>query len=457
VRISDTARVGLGRRRGSAYTGRRLIKPSPTRSFDVLCTSFDRVVEPVPPNMVFFYERHLDTEALADALAKALAYFPVYAGRIHVARGAMRIRCRGQGVSFAVASSEHTLEEAIRANAQDRGHWLLDSINVVSAHRGRFPLLTIRVTHLADGATALGCGFHHSVGDFRSFMLLMHAWAATASGKPAAQALIVEDRPAYLDEHLPPDGAKGSGLRALRFSEMSRLAVYAVKDARKKRTVRVYFSNDEIRRMRNEYGPDTPLTANDVVCAHFTEALMLSDPTIARRALVIAVNVRNRCGLEPTLLGNLVTLLQLDVPRGEPAATIAKRIRNSVDHFNDEHLDIRSNLKMAAAVGGRWGITRCAPVSLDVTTFSSGITNWSNEGLYHVTFEGTAPTHVASVMNYLLPGTGILVEGAEGRGLLFVMSLPPGIADAMASPTMRDHLHRFRRNGDDIPPLYRDL
>jgi hypothetical protein len=456
MQSSSVVRVRSGGGGASIVQAKRLIQPPPARNFDVSCASFDRVVEMVPIAVVFFYERHLDVEALANAVADALAYVPVYAGRISVAGTAMRIRCQGQGVSFTVASSERTLQEAIRSNATDRGHWLVDIVNVISAHQGHSPLLTVRVTHLSDGATAIGCSFHHSVGDFRSFMLFMNAWGATASGEPVSEALIVEDRSAYLDEHLPPDGASVSGLRVLRFSELARLAIYAAKDARKKRTLSLYFADDEIRRMRDDFGLETRLTANDVVCAQITEALMLSDPTIARRSLGIPVNVRKRCGLDPMLLGNMVTLLQLDVRRGETAATIARRIRHCLDHFSDKHLDMRSNLKLVDAACGRWGAYRCVNVSFDVTKFHSGISNWCNEGLHRVRFAGVAPAYVAPVANFLLPGSGAVVEGADGRGMLLTMTLPPETAEAMAGPTIRAHLRRFRRDDDDIPRLYRD-
>jgi hypothetical protein len=49
------------------------------------------------------------------------------------------------------------------------------------------------------------------------------------------------------------------------------------------------------------------------------------------------------------------------------------------------------------------------------------------------------------------------VEGAQGRGLVFQMSLPPREFEAMSSPAIREHLHRFRCAGDDIPRLHREV
>ncbi len=51
------------------------------------------------------------------------------------------------------------------------------------------------------------------------------------------------------------------------------------------------------------------LSANDVVCAHVSEALMSAYPATENRTLVIAVNLRNRCGLDPILVGKMVTTM----------------------------------------------------------------------------------------------------------------------------------------------------
>ena len=93
--------------------------------------------------------------------------------------------------------------------------------------------------------------------------------------------------------------------------------------------------------MRNAYGQRMRLSANDVVCAHVSESLMKADPAVDRRTLAIAVNARNRCGLDPMLVGNIITTLNLEVRRGEAASSIAERIRHNVDHFVDEHCDMR--------------------------------------------------------------------------------------------------------------------
>ena len=94
---------------------------------------------------------------------------------------------------------------------KDNGLWLIDPVNGATARWGWGPLCKVRVTHLADDATAIGFSWHHPIGDMQTSMHFMNAWAAAAADKPLAAPVIVEDRAAYLDEHPPADGARELG------------------------------------------------------------------------------------------------------------------------------------------------------------------------------------------------------------------------------------------------------
>ena len=65
--------------------------------------------------------------------------------------------------------------------------------------------------------------------------------------------------------------------------------------------------------------------------------------------------------------------------------------------------------------------------------------------MYRVRFEDTFPSYCTLLMKSPVAGLGALVEGADGRGLVFQMSLPPKEFEAMSSPAIREHVHRFRR------------
>jgi hypothetical protein len=432
----------------------QLIRPLHAQRLEIRCNVGDAIVANLATHLVFFFERHLDTRALTRALAQALTNLPIFAGRTALANGRMRIRCEGQGVPFTSVSSGRTLHDAIRSTSEDTGGWLIDTVNGATARWGLGPLCKVRVTHLADGATAIGFSWHHAIGDMQTLMVFMNAWAAAADDKPLADPLIVEDRAAYLDEHLPADGARKPGVRCLGLAELARSALYLAKEARRQRTLSLYFGEDEIARMRDAYGHRMRLSTNDVVCAHVSEALMQADPAVDRRTLAIAVNTRKRCGLDPMLVGNIITTLNLDLRRGEAARSIAERIRHNVDHFADEHCDMRINQQFLDGVGA-WRAARCVSTAFNAARWNPLVTNLSGFGVYRIHFEDTFPSYYTMVMKLPVAGLGALMDGADGRGLVFQMSLPPKEFEAMSSPVIREHMHQFRCAGDDIPRLHR--
>ena len=446
----------------------QLIRPLNAERLDIRCNVGDAMVANLAVHIVFFFERRLDTTALTRAFAQALKNLPIFAGRMALVDGTMRIRCEGRGVPFTSVSSRRTLREAIRSVSQDGGLWLIDPVNGAKARWGWGPLCKVRVTQLADDATAIGFSWHHAVGDMQTLMHFMNAWAAAGADKPLAEPLIVEDRAAYLDGHLGADGAREPGVRCLGLTETARSALYLVKDARKQRTLHLYFGEDEIARMRDAYGnrmrlsspgrsaPALRLSANDVVCAHVSEALMKADPAVDRRTLAIAVNARNRCGLDPMLIGNILTTLNLDLQCGEAASSIAERIRHKVDHFADEHCDMRINQQFLDAAGA-WRAARCVSAGFNPAQWNPFVSNWSGFGVYRIQFEDTFTSYCTPLMKLPVAGLGALVEGADGRGLVFQMSLPPKEFEATSSLAIREHLRRFRRAGDDIPRLHREV
>jgi hypothetical protein len=434
----------------------QMISPLHAQRLDVRCNVVDVVLSNVAIHLVFFFERQFDTRVLDDAFAHALTNLPIFAGRMTLVGGALRIRCRGQGVPFTSVSSDRTLHEAIRSVTKDSGDWLVDRVNGATARWGFGPLCKVRVTHLADDATAIGVSIHHAIGDMQTLMFFMNAWSAAAAGKPLPEPVIVENRAAYLDEHLPADGAREPGVRCLGLAETARSLLYLARDGRKQRTLSLYFGDDEITRMRDAYENRVRLSVNDVVCAHVSEALMNADPAVDRRTLAISVNTRNRCGLDPMLVGNILSALNVDIRRGQTARSIAERIRHDVDHFADEHCDMRINQQFLDTAG-KWRGARCVATGFNPVRWNPLVSNWSGFGVYRIQFEDIFTSYCTPLMKVPVAGYGSLIEGADGRGLVFQMTLPPKDFEAMSSPAIREHLHRFRRADDDIPRLHREV
>jgi len=168
------------------------------------------------------------------------------------------------------------------------------------------------------------------------------------------------------------------------------------------------------------------------------------------------VNTRTRCGLDPMLVGNIITTLNVEVRRGEDARSIAERIRQHVNHFADEHCDMRINQEFLDAAGA-WRGARCVSTAFNPARWNPLVTNLSGFGVYRLKFDDTFTSYYTLLMAQPVAGLGALMDGANGKGLVFQMSLPPSEFEAMSSSEVRQHMHRFRRGGDDIPRLHREL
>jgi hypothetical protein len=64
-----------------------MIRPLHAQRLDIRCNVVDVVLSNVANHVVFFFERRLDTRALADAFVRALENLPVFAGRMALDKG----------------------------------------------------------------------------------------------------------------------------------------------------------------------------------------------------------------------------------------------------------------------------------------------------------------------------------------------------------------------------------
>jgi hypothetical protein len=196
------------------------------------------------------------------------------------------------------------------------------------------------------------------------------------------------------------------------------------------------------------------LSTNDIVCGHVCEALMTADPRVRRRILAVPVNARRRCDLDPMLAGNILSALNVDMRRRETARSIAESIRHGLDRF-DEYCDMRVNQQFFDEVGF-WRGARCVAVGFDPAQWNPLITNVTGFGVHRIRFQG-APVTYCAVLSVPVAGHVVLIEGLDGRGMVFRIMLPPRDFEAMTSPRIQDHLRRFRHAGDDIPRPHRHV
>jgi len=104
---------------------------------------------------------------------------------------------------------------------------------------------------------------------------------------------------------------------------------------------------------------------------------------------------------------------------------------------------MRINQKFLDAAG-TWRAARCVSAAFNPAQWNPIVTNWSGFGVYRIQFEDALLSYCTPLMK--LPVAGTRCPGGWGRwaaGLVFQISLPPKEFEAMSSPAIREHMHRF--------------
>ncbi|MBM7773041.1 hypothetical protein JOD54_003245 [Actinokineospora baliensis] len=420
----------------------------------ITCGVTDTVIADVPVSVVFFFPHTPDPDRLADGLARALAAVPAFAGRLRTTGDVLEIVCDDSGIPLEVYDLDETLPKAI-GRVTLPGADFVDHVQAREARQGGHPLLTVRLTVLADGTSALGCSFHHSVGDLASFMFLVRAWSAATEGTEPPAITLLTDPDGFLDEVLPPTDSGRPGFRLPTPEQAERIGAEFQGAVRANRTVQVYFTDAEIARLREEVSAAAGrrLSVNDVLCGHVTNAVRaLAGDTGAARSIAMPVNVRRFLGLDEGVIGNLVGEMFVTCPPDAPAEVIAGLIRDAVADFPRAQLNLRANRAFLESIG-RSRLGECVPVGFDPDQRTFTITNWSRFGIYDVTFDGKQPVFFSPTSNLQLPWVAWVVEGFDNRGLLFTIAVPARLATVLRGEAGRAALHRYRDPAEELPAL----
>jgi hypothetical protein len=425
-----------------------VVRAKTTSSKVINCTIADRILRGLAVAVAFYYPHALDEDALIEGLAAALERVPAFAGRIRANGEAFQILCDNSGVAWSRATSGHTVEEAIAASSRGEAAGLVDFIDPKKACGAHAPLFTARLCRFKDHGSTLGLCWHHPIGDMHSFMLLMRAWSAAVEGHEIADALLVEDRTDYLNAHIPKGGGR-STLRLLAWSDIARLAAYMAWDARRKAPIYVEFSDAEIDHMRDSMSEATGqrLSANDVVCAHLMEIIGDLDDVRRERTLAMPVNYRRHAGLDPRLIGNLVSSILVSCHPDDKAEQLGVRIRERLTRYAEEHMNYHATLSFVRSHGGVSCLKRCVDGGIDPLNRTLLVTNWSKFGVYDVSFGRQTPLYFSAggdARKVPFPWLASLVEGRGNRGLRFAGVLPRALAARLRSEQGQARLHRFR-------------
>jgi hypothetical protein len=436
----------------------RVIRSGRASGTVVRCNLDDAMLGVMPVNVVFFFATAVDPDRLVAGLAQALERVPVYGGTLRDRDGELEIVCDDFGVPVRIVDLDETLAEVV-GRASLAGSGLVDQVDVWSPRDGGIPLLSVRISRLADGGVALGCSFNHAVGDINSFMVFMHVWSAAVEGAPLPDVRIVADRDAYLDQVLPQDDSGRSGIWLPGPDDVERrnqeFAVAFAPDAN--RVVHLYFTAAEVARIRQELSDAAgqKLSTNDAFCAHLMSTIRgldVDDDGLAERQLTLVVNLRRRFGLPSFVIGNLVGQIHLMFPPGAAPELVASGIRAAVDDFAGSHLSYRADRAFLDAIGPDRR-AECASHGYEPGTRTFLHSDWRGFGAYDVAFGGQRPAYFCQTADFLLPWGAWTAEGIGGAGRLSVVCLPVKVAERLTDPEGRAALHRFRDPAETLPDL----
>ncbi|MFI9331434.1 acyltransferase [Kitasatospora sp. NPDC052868] len=431
----------------------RVVRAGRAQGAVLRCGLMDTMLADLSVSVVFFFEQALDEDRLAAGLAIALERVPVFAGRLRTVGDVLEVVCDDSGVPLDGYEVDGTLVEAM-GRVTSAGAQLVDPVDAPAARLGGVPLLTVRVTRPSGGGTVLGCSWHHAIGDLQSFALLMRAWSAAVEGEELPEAELVEDQDVLLDKVLPEEDCGRPGFRLPEAAEAALLAREVALGPRANRTVQMYLGDAELARMREEFEATAGrrLSSGDVFCAHLVSVLRELDGDAETRMVTVPVNVRRSLGLPASLVGNLLSDIHLPYAPQDGPAAFAAGLREALEGFAEDHLNMRANLGFLEAIG-RSRLRDCVPLGFDPERRRFSFSNWSRFGLYELRFQGQRPVFFSPAANYPLPWVSWTVEGFHGTGLLSTVVLPARVVARLRGAEGRALLHRFRDPADVLPAL----
>ncbi len=425
----------------------------------ITCSITDQYLSIFAVPVIFFYRTRFPHDVLIDSLKTALNDFPIFAGTFTTNKNTLYLDCNNAGVRVSITHDDGTLDGVLAILPAIKKARFVDMIHPQKAIAKQEPILTIQLTYFACGGMAIGGCWHHSIGDMQTFMCLMQTWSQTVNGQNTVKPLIVKDRDAYLYATLEQNDNTPPGMRYLKTHELITLMWYMLVHARRKRSVQVYFTENELKNMKQAFSSQTSLqlSTNDVLCAHIFSCISAADDYQKPRILSLAVNYRKRTQLPANLLGNFVnTLNALNSPGVEPTQ-VAADIREAVNNYTEQHLDIFSMHAYIEQHGGVKHIKRFVPTGIDPINRTLFISNWSNFGIYDIVFGESKPCYFTPFEDLPFPWLSILTDGFSNSGLLYMALLPNAFAKAFMHKENVTHIHQYRDQYEVLPEWIRTL
>jgi shikimate O-hydroxycinnamoyltransferase len=424
---------------------------------------YDLLTGPIYITLAFFYRNTLDGEALRASLAHTLRRFPIVSGRMkRGGRGGLDVVCNDRGVLFVEAASRMLLPDygPDRTAKADIGQFY-SNVNPLWVIDRDTPLLTVKLTQLAGGGSALGVCFNHCLGDATATLMFLESWSREHRGLPYPEPS--HDR-ARVDAFGHCEGraspAENRHFEAVRVRD--KLGFYARVAVESLRLVSevVRFSADEVRRIKDAAIATAPkgrwISTNDALTAHLWKLFgeLRARPSTCPESLLLIASVRQSMGaaLPPCYFGNATShtspTLTAGALRLSPLGEVAAVIRAAHEELSAERLGDDIAFLRGQRDAGRSGSVM--PLSI-LGVFDQTITlnNWTNVPVYSVDFGGGTPSwHDLPVVQ--LPWSTMILATPEGDGGRDVhVSLPRDRRAELLRPEWQSRLHRYSPSKND--------
>lgn len=426
---------------------------------EISCSFVDMLLENIPVSVLFFFREQVDCNLLINSLKCVLTDFPIFSGTLKSVNNKLYIDCNNNGVSFSVSFQESTIEDILTDLPNIKNERLVDIIDPKKVISNQNPLLTIKVSYFACGGMIIGICWHHSIGDMHSFAQFMNAWSNSLNGKTYTLPLIINDRDEYLRCNLKANNNHIAGVRYLNTLDMFNLLIYMSLSARNKKSLRFYFSNKELTRMKQTYSRSThkTISRSDALCAHMFRLVLDLDRNKNERLLSIAINYRSRVNLPHNILGNFVSSINILGNQTVSSLEIAESLRNSINNFQEFHMDFFSTRNYINENGGIKKISRFISKSIDPIKRTLFVTNWSNFGIYNIAFGEIRPFYFCYFGNTSFPWLSSITEGFSNNGLIYSVVLPSNLAKQFLSDTNLQKIHKCRDPEEKMPEIVDNL
>lgn len=425
----------------------------------VKCTYADHLIKNIYVSVIFFYRRGIDSNILIDTLKQVLSDFPIFAGVLINNNSNLCIDCNNQGVLFSIRKDDFKLDRVLKKLPTIKQKRLANIINPKKAILTQSPIMTIQLTYFACGRMTLGVCWHHSIGDMHTFMCLMKAWSNTVNKKEYVLPLIVRERDKYIQANLKQNNNAISGARYLHRIEWLRLVFYLLLSVRNKLNLQFYFSENELKNMKQEFLERTnqKLSTNDVLCVHLFSIISELDAYKRKRYLSIVVNYRARTKLPQSILGNFVSTIDILTNQKVNPFQLAQDLRESVDNFQNLHMNFFSTKEYIERNGGIKKIDNFIATCIDPLKRTLMITNWVNLGVYDVIFEDSKPFFFTSFRDDIFPWLSKITQGFSNNGLIYSVPLPTKLAKKLIEKDNLRKIHKYRSQKETMPELVEKL